>query len=54
MLVEDASNETAYLKTAGLSWYWYNSGIEANAAYLKLLCQLDRKVPTASRLSSIS
>ena len=36
-LVEDAENETAYLRGQVSWWYWYGSEIEANAMYLKLL-----------------
>ncbi len=39
-VVQDAENETAYLKLPGnYWWYWYGSEYEANAYYLKLLIQ---------------
>ena len=51
-LVQDAENETAYLKLpAGHSWwYWYGSEIEANAYYLKLLARVKPQSVQASRL----
>ncbi|MGN6133851.1 MAG: alpha-2-macroglobulin family protein, partial [Aureliella sp.] len=36
-LVEDAENETAYLRDQSPWWMWYGSQIEATAIYLKLL-----------------
>ena len=48
-LVQDAENETAYLKLPedNYWWYWYGSEIEANAYYLKLLSR--RSNPKARR-----
>jgi uncharacterized protein YfaS (alpha-2-macroglobulin family) len=51
-LVQDAENETAYLKLPEGSywWYWYGSEIEANAYYLKLLARVKPQSVQASRL----
>jgi uncharacterized protein YfaS (alpha-2-macroglobulin family) len=51
-LVEDAENESAYLKlpSDNLWWYWYGSETEANGYYLKLLARTDPKDRKASRL----
>ncbi len=49
-LVEDAENETAYLKDASPWWYWYGSEIEATAMYLKLLAAQDPEGRVAPRL----
>ncbi|MFO1022367.1 MAG: hypothetical protein U0903_16980 [Planctomycetales bacterium] len=51
-LVQDAENETAYLKFAeGYAWwYWHGSEIEANAYYLKLLCKTAPRDPKTARL----
>ena len=51
-LVTDAENETAYLRLPdeGGWWYWWNDGIEANAAYLNLLATVDPKNQTSPRL----
>jgi hypothetical protein len=47
----DDENQTAWLNVRGSSWwYWYGSGIEANATYLKLLARTDPKGELASRL----
>jgi len=49
--VEDLENETAYLKMPESGWwYWYNSDIEANAYYLKLLAKTDPEGERAPRL----
>jgi uncharacterized protein YfaS (alpha-2-macroglobulin family) len=52
-LVQDAENQTAYLKLpeGSLWWYWYDSETEANAYYLKLLARTDPKSEKASRLA---
>jgi alpha-2-macroglobulin len=52
-LVQDAENQTAYLKLPEGSfwWFWYDSETEANAYYLKLLSQTDPKGEKASRLA---
>ncbi|MCA9178230.1 MAG: alpha-2-macroglobulin [Planctomycetales bacterium] len=51
-LVVDEENETAYLRLAESSswWYWYGSETEANAYYLKLLSRVEPKGTTAPRL----
>jgi len=51
-LVEDNENQTAYLKLPGNSywWYWYDSEVEANAYYLKLLMITNPKSEKAPRL----
>lgn len=50
-VVQDAENETAYLKLPeGYWWYWYGSDVEANAYYLKLLAKIDPQGVTAPRL----
>jgi alpha-2-macroglobulin len=49
-LVEDAENETAYLRDQTAWWYWYGSQIEATAMYLKLLAAQDPEGQTAPRL----
>jgi alpha-2-macroglobulin len=49
-LVEDAENETAYLRNEASWWYWYGGSIEATALYLKLLTQVDPKGITAPRV----
>ncbi len=49
-LVEDAENETAYLRDRSAWWYWYGSEIEATAIYLKLLAAVEPKGPTAPRV----
>jgi alpha-2-macroglobulin len=49
-LVEDAENETAYLRDDNAWWYWYGSQIEATAMYLKLLSAQDPKGQVAPRL----
>jgi len=51
-LVQDAENETAYLRLpeADYWWHWYGSETEANAYYLKLLSRLDPQGVTAPRL----
>jgi uncharacterized protein YfaS (alpha-2-macroglobulin family) len=51
-LVQDAENETAYLRLPENNywWYWYGSDIEANAYYLKLLARVEPKGEVAPRL----
>ncbi len=49
-LVEDAENETAYLRDETAWWYWYGSQIEATAMYLKLLAAQDPQGQVAPRL----
>jgi uncharacterized protein YfaS (alpha-2-macroglobulin family) len=51
-VVQDAENQTAYLKLPGDSpwWYWYGSEVEANAYYLKLLAKTSPKDDKASGL----
>lgn len=51
-LVEDAENETAYLRLPedNYWWCWYGSEVEANAYYLKLLTKVDPKGVRARRL----
>ena len=52
-VVEDDENQSAYLKMPeGYYWWcWYNSDIEADAYYLKLLAKTDPKGQAASRLA---
>ncbi len=49
-LVQDAENETAFIRDQSPWWYWYGSSFEATAHYLKLLTIVDAKNPTAARL----
>ncbi len=51
-LVQDDENQTAYLKMPEGSywWFWYDSEVEANAYYLKLLAKTKPKGDRASRL----
>lgn len=51
-LIQDETNETAYLKLpAGYSWwYWHGDEIESNAYYLKLLSRISPKDPKGARL----
>jgi uncharacterized protein YfaS (alpha-2-macroglobulin family) len=49
-LVQDAENETAYLRSEAAWWYWYGSDIEANAIYLKLLAAVEPNGLTAPRV----
>ncbi len=50
-VVEDAENQTAYLKLPGGSWWhWYGSENEANAYYLKLLSAVSPKDTKAAGL----
>ncbi len=50
-VVQDEENQTAYLKTPdNYWWFWYNSEVEANSYYLKLLVKTDPKGKVASRL----
>ena len=51
-LVQDAENETAYLRMPEGSywWYWYGNETEANAYYLKLLARINPQGETAPRL----
>ncbi len=51
-LVQDAENETAYLKLPANNawWSWYGSETEANAYYLKLLARIKPQSIQASRL----
>ncbi len=51
-LVQDAENETAYLRLpeGNAWWYWYGSETEANAYYLKLLSRVDAGGVVAPRL----
>jgi uncharacterized protein YfaS (alpha-2-macroglobulin family) len=49
-LVEDAENETAYLRDGTPWWYWYGSEIEAAALYLKLLAADEPRGRVAPRL----
>lgn len=51
-LVEDAENQTAYLRvdSGGFWWWWYGSEYEAQAFYLKLLCRTAPKSPRAAGL----
>ncbi len=51
-LVEDAENQTAWLKLPGESWwYWWGSETETLAAYLKLLARTDPKGARAAGLA---
>lgn len=51
-LVQDAENETAYLRLPETNywWHWYGSEIEADAYYLKLLTRTNVKNEAAPRL----
>lgn len=49
-LVQDAENETAYLRDRSPWWYWYGSEIESMAMYLKLLTQVDPQGEIAPRV----
>jgi uncharacterized protein YfaS (alpha-2-macroglobulin family) len=51
-LVQDAENETAYLKLPENNWwwFWYGSEVEANAYYLKLLTRVEPKGEKGPRL----
>ena len=50
-VVEDDTNQTAYLNLPGSDWwYWYGSQYEAHAYYLKLLAATQPKSKTAARL----
>ena len=49
-LVQDAENETAYLRDQSPWWYWFGSSNESSAYYLKLLANVDAKGPTAARV----
>lgn len=50
-LVQDDENQTAYLRMAGNSWwYWYGSENEAMARFLQLLLAADPNSETAPRL----
>ena len=51
-VVQDAENESAYLRLPqdNYWWYWYGSEVEANAYYLKLLARTDAQGETAPRL----
>jgi uncharacterized protein YfaS (alpha-2-macroglobulin family) len=51
-LVEDAENQTAYLKipNEGCWWLWYGSETETHAFYLKLLSRTEPKGDLAPRL----
>ncbi|QEH33355.1 MG2 domain protein [Aquisphaera giovannonii] len=51
-VVEDAENQTAYLKlpNEGYWWWWYGSEIETQAFYLKLLARTEPKGELAPRL----
>jgi uncharacterized protein YfaS (alpha-2-macroglobulin family) len=51
-LVQDAENQTAYLKLpeADSWWCWYGSDVEANAYYLKLLSRTNPKDEKAAGL----
>ncbi|MFO0898472.1 MAG: hypothetical protein U0836_13705 [Pirellulales bacterium] len=50
--VQDAENETAYLRLPADNawWNWYGSEIEVQAYYLKLLAKVDPRGQTAPRL----
>lgn len=49
-LVQDAENETAYLRDPSPWWYWYGSEIESMAMYLKLLTRVDPQGEIAPRV----
>lgn len=51
-VVEDDENQTAYLRLPNdnLWWYWWGSGVEANAWYLKLLARTSPKSDRAAGL----
>lgn len=49
-LVQDAENETAYLRDNSPWWYWYGSEIESMAMYLKLLTRIDPQSEIAPRI----
>lgn len=49
-LVQDAENETAYLRDRSPWWYWYGSEIESMAMYLKLLALVDPQSEIAPRI----
>jgi uncharacterized protein YfaS (alpha-2-macroglobulin family) len=51
-VVEDAENQTAYLKLPEDNWWWhwYGSDIEANAYFLKLLTRINPQDARCSRL----
>ncbi len=51
-LVEDAENQTAYLRlpSEGYWWFWYGSEIETHATYLKLLARVE---PTSKKAAGI-
>jgi uncharacterized protein YfaS (alpha-2-macroglobulin family) len=51
-VVEDAENQTAYLKlpNEGYWWWWYGSEIETDAFYLKLLARTEPRGDLAPRL----
>ena len=49
-LVQDETNETAFLRIPSPWWYWYGSTIESTANYLKLIVRLDPQSPIAPRL----
>jgi uncharacterized protein YfaS (alpha-2-macroglobulin family) len=51
-LVEDAENQTAWLRLPGSSWwYWWGSETETLAAYLQLLARTDPKGARAAGLA---
>ncbi len=51
-LVNDDEDQTAYLRLPEDNWWWcwWGSEYEAQAYYLKLLCRMDPKGETASRM----
>jgi uncharacterized protein YfaS (alpha-2-macroglobulin family) len=51
-VVQDAENQSAYLKLPGDCpwWFWYGSEVEANAYYLKLLAKTSPKDDKAAGL----
>ncbi len=49
-LVQDAENETAYLRDQSPWWFWYGSSNESTAYYLKLLAAIDAKNAVAPRV----
>lgn len=51
-LKQDDENQTAWLDLPQNNWWWnwYGSGIEANAAYLKLITRTNLQDPKAARL----